>query len=330
MGKDYYEILGVSRSATEEEIKKAYKKLAVKYHPDKNPDHKEESERKFREVSEAYEVLSDASKREIYDKFGEEGLKQGVPDGSGGFSGGGYHFSDPNDIFSRIFGNVFGGGGFGGMRGGMGEDSFMDDGGASSFFSFGGAPGGRRRRSRRGDDMEVPIPLSLEELYRGTVKKFQIKHQILVGDGTSTTEEMKTLTVEVKSGWKGGTKIRFEKEGDQAPGIVPGDIVFVVQEKPHSRFQREGNDLIQRVNVPLVAALTGLEVPVETLDGREMMVAVSEIVYPGYTKTIRGEGMPLSKTPSKKGDLRLVFDISFPRQLTDEQKRSLKSLLPRT
>lgn len=332
MGKDYYEILGVSKNVDESELKKAYRKLAMKWHPDKNPDNRAAAEAKFKDVSEAYEVLSDPEKRELYDRVGEEGLKNG---GFGGGGGGHGHFRSPEDLFAEIFGggggmggDPFGGfGGFGGMggfpggMGGMGgfPGGMGGMGGGGPFGGMGGM-GGRPQGPRKDPPIEVKLACSLEELYTGCTKKMKINRQ------TSSGRAEEILEIHVKPGWKRGTKITFTEKGDERPGRVAADMVFVVEERPHPTFRRDGNDLVMTAHVSLADALCGGQLQVRTLDGRPLDVPLTNVVTPGSARVMRGEGMPISKTGGK-GDLRIKFEISFPRQLTPEQKQQLRGLL---
>ena len=268
MGKDYYKVLGVSRNATEDELKKAYRKLALKYHPDKNKE--KGAEDKFKEIGEAYEVLSDKQKREIYDKYGEEGLKGGVPGGgggSGGFESGGQNYTwtyhgDPNATFASFFGgsnpfetmfNLGGHGGHGFRHGGPEPmDIDADDFGGFNFgpgFSsgHGGRPGGKRQDPPVHYDLKV----ALEDINKGCTKKMKISRKVLNPDGQSTRIEEKVLEINVKPGWKEGTKITFPKEGDQHPNRIAADIVFTLKNKPHQTFKRDGNHLIYKHKVSL-------------------------------------------------------------------------------
>ncbi|EFC50619.1 predicted protein [Naegleria gruberi] len=330
MGKDYYSILGVSRSADEKELKSAYRKLALKWHPDRNPDNKQMAEEKFKEIAEAYEILSDSNKRAIYDQYGEEGLKGGIPtSGSGaGFGGGGgsytFHATNPEDIFKQFFGarspfdSMFSGG--------------FDD-GDDSFSSFGFGPGSffkstQQRGPRKAPDVVQKVVCSLEDLYKGKTKRIKITKQVLNPDGQTTRKESKILTFPIKKGFKKGTKIRFENEGDQAPGIIAADVVFEIDEQPHNTFQREGNNLIYTPNVSLKEALSGTVIEVKTLDDRTLRIPINDIVNPGYSKTVSGEGMPLSKNPDQKGDLIIKPAIVFPRFLDNQQKEMIKKILP--
>ncbi|KAI4383326.1 hypothetical protein MLD38_009176 [Melastoma candidum] len=342
MGVDYYKLLQVDRSAGDDELKKAYRKLAMKWHPDKNPNNKKDAEAKFKQISEAYEVLSDPQKRAIYDQYGEEGLKGQVPppdasgpDGATFFSTGNgptsFRFNPRNadDIFSEFFGfsSPFGGmgGPGGGMRGSRFSSSFFGD----DFFNpYGEAGGGSMHQPapRKAPPIEKRLPCSLEELYKGTTKKMKISREIADMSGkTIPVEEI--LTIDVKPGWKKGTKITFPEKGNEQPNLIPSDLVFIIDEKPHNVFTRDGNDLIVAKAVPLAEALSGTTVNVSTLDGRTLTIPINNIIHPNYEEVVRGEGMPLQKDPSKRGNLRIKFDVKFPRRLSTDQKAGIKNLL---
>lgn len=262
MGKDYYKILQLSKNATDDDIKKAYRKLALKYHPDKNksPD----AENKFKEIAEAYDVLSDPKKKQIFDTYGEEGLKGGVPnssDGGSAFPGQGYSYTfqgDPRETFRMFFGNsdpfanMFQ---FSNMSGGSGRGGSMmfssfshpsmdvdDDGSDDNSNIFGGGHRFGFSQKRKDPAIEYDLMLSLEELYQGTTKNMKIKRTVLDANGQSHQEE-KILSISVKPGWKAGTKITFPREGDQTPYSEPADVVFIVREKPHPLLTRDGADL---------------------------------------------------------------------------------------
>jgi len=387
MGQDYYNVLGVDRNASDEDIKKAYKKMALKWHPDRNSG-SEAASKKFKEISEAFEVLSDKQKRTIYDQFGEEGLKGGgggpppgasgssgfsggsfggfpgggsfpggsFPGGSftfttsgpgGGFNGGSFNPSDPNKVFEQIFGS-FGLGGMGGMgMGGMGgarsrgASMFDDDDDMGPFASSGSMPGSmpgsRPSSSRRSprtsaqptqpSEITKPLPISLEDLYQGVTKRMKVSRKLLSGEA-----EEKVLEINVLPGWKSGTKVRFPRAGNEQPTGESQDLVFVVEEKPHPRFTRDGNDLIVTQKLPLVQALTGEggRKTVEHLDGRKLHVSVpSGVVKPGQQTTLVGEGMPARKEGQvhRKGDLIVKWEIVFPDRLTPSQKEGIKKVL---
>eukprot|EP00245_Coleochaete_scutata_P008741 TRINITY_DN272_c0_g1_i1.p1 TRINITY_DN272_c0_g1~~TRINITY_DN272_c0_g1_i1.p1 ORF type:complete len:356 (-),score=95.77 TRINITY_DN272_c0_g1_i1:89-1156(-) len=351
MGVDYYDILKVKKDSTDDELKKAYRKLAMKWHPDKNPNNKSQAEDKFKKISEAYEVLSDPNKRAIYDQYGEEGLK-GVPapqggasgSGSGFGNGGGQSFSgrfnprSAEDIFAEVFGGaspfsgmagmggVGGMGGLGGRRGsGFPEGMFGGFGGEHVFRSF-GEGAASSAGPRKAAAVENRLQCTLEELYTGSQRKMKISRNVSDGSGKTVPVE-EILTIDVKPGWKKGTKITFPEKGNEQPGVVAADLVFVIDEKPHDLFKRDGNDLIVTQKVSLADALTGYTVAVNTLDGRTLNIPINEIVTPGYEKVIPKEGMPIAKEPGKRGNLRIKFDIKFPTRLSPAQKEAVKKIL---
>lgn len=273
MGRDFYQILGIPRGSADDEIKKAYRKLALKYHPDKNKS--AGAEEKFKEVAEAYEVLSDKKKRDIYDKFGEDGLK-GTPggEGTGGPGGGGsytYTFhGDPRATFAQFFGTstpfqaFFDGGscpGQGRIFGAF-DDMDVDDnffGGArgapsgafrSQSFNVHGASPTRNKGREQDAAIEHDLYVSLEEINKGCVKKMKISRRVIQPDGSNRKED-KVLTINVKPGWKAGTKITFQKEGDQTRNKIPADIVFIIRDKQHALFKREGSDIRYTAKVTL-------------------------------------------------------------------------------
>lgn len=331
MGADYYARLGVDKKADDETIKKAYRKLALKWHPDRNPTNKEEADKKFKEISEAYEVLSDKDKRQVYDAYGEEGLKGGMPGGTsaagggpsmfpGGFhfrSGGGAGFRPRNefDIFEQMFGPGF---------------VFADDDDELRSFAS-GAPsyGSRRSRSASGPaPVRKALPCSLEELYTGCTKKLKVtkKAYDMTTKAQSTTE--KILTINVKPGWKAGTKIKFPNEGDELPDGRSQDIEFVIDEKPHALYKRQGDDLHMDLQLSLQEALVGFSKPIKTLEGKELMVTNKTVTRPEQEIRFPQRGMPDQKDPSRKGDLILKTHVAFPSSLTDEQKDLIRKALP--
>jgi len=346
MGRDYYSILGVSQDADQDNIKKAYRKAALKWHPDKNQDKKELAEERFKDIAEAYDVLSDPQKKAVYDKYGEEGLKGGAPSGpsdqhpSAGRTAegapGGFHYEfrgDPNEIFSRFFKDSFQ------RSSSFGETPFEDFGGIfggmGGFGNSGG--GGKRMRGMNGahaghggqaaaEPAVFDLHLTLEEIHVGATKKMKIKRKSL----TLQREPETVLEVKVKPGWKAGTKVTFGEEGDELQPGIAQDVVFVVREKVHKTFTREGANLLHHVQIPLVDALTGCKIDVPTLDNRILRVNVRDIVTPNYTKVVRGEGMPNSRDPASKGDLIITFDIVYPKTLDERQKEGLRKLLPRS
>lgn len=318
MGQDYYSILSLTRSANDADIKKAYRKLALKFHPEKNQGDQQAAER-FRQSSEAYDVLSDASKRATYDQFGEEGLKNGVPSGkieSGAWTHG-YTFHGNAD---KVFRDFFGGNNpFHEFHDGNDMDGDMHMG-------FGGLTG--RGAKKQDPPIERELALSLEEVFHGCTKKMKISRRVMNEDGHTSSIRDKILTITVKRGWKPGTKITFPKEGDQGPNNVPADIVFIVKDKPHSRFRRQGLDLIYTAPVSLSKALTCTFVKIDTLNDRVLDIPINDIIEPGYSKRVPGEGMPVSSDPTQHGDLIIEFSIEFPKRLSPDQKELIQKALP--
>ncbi|KAM7498034.1 hypothetical protein LguiA_022448 [Lonicera macranthoides] len=348
MGVDYYKILGVDKGASEDDLKKAYRKLAMKWHPDKNPNNKKDAEAMFKQISEAYDVLSDPQKRAVYDQYGEDGLKGQVPPpgaGGPGGPGGATYFStgdgpttfrfnprSADDIFAEFFGHSspfggMGGGGMGGggMRGGGFSSSMFGD---DLFSSFGGGGGGsmNQHATRKAPPIENTLPCSLEELYKGTTKKMKISREIVDISGKSMKVE-EILTINIKPGWKKGTKITFPEKGNEQPNVIPADLIFIIDEKPHSVFTRDGNDLVVTQRISLAEALTGYTVHLTTLDGRNLTIPVTNVIHPDYEEVVPREGMPIPKDPTKRGNLRIKFNIRFPTRLTTDQKAGIKRLL---
>lgn len=348
----FYDILGVSPSAGDNELKKAYRKSALKFHPDKNPS--PEAAEKFKEISHAYEILSDEQKREVYDSYGEEGLS-----GQGGMGGG----MGADDIFSQFFG-----GGFGGMGGGGGP-----------------------QRPSRGKDIKHSISCTLEELYKGRVAKLALNKTILckpckglggkegkvktcspcngsgmrfvtrqmgpmiqrfqtvcdscqgTGDicdpadrcttckGKKTQTERKILQVHIDPGMKDGQRIVFSGEGDQEPGITPGDVVFVVDEKQHEKFTRKANDLYYEAEIDLLTALAGGEFAFKHVSGDYIKVTIvpGEVISPGAVKVVEGQGMPVYRQGGR-GNLLVKFTVKFPETnfASEEKLKLLEDILP--
>ncbi|KAK7796790.1 hypothetical protein U0070_008311 [Myodes glareolus] len=340
MGKDYYQTLGLARGASDDEIKRAYRRQALRYHPDKNKE--PGAEEKFKEIAEAYDVLSDPGKREIFDRYGEEGLKGGGPSvgNSGGANGTSFSYTfhgDPHAMFAEFFGgrnpfDTF----FGGQRNGE-EGMDIDDPFSAFPMGMGGFTNvnfGRSRPaqepSRKKQDPPVThdLRVSLEEIYSGCTKKMKISHKRLNPDGKSIRNEDKILTIEVKRGWKEGTKITFPKEGDQTSNNIPADIVFVLKDKPHNIFKRDGSDVIYPARISLREALCGCTVNVPTLDGRTIPVVFKDVIRPGMRRKVPGEGLPLPKTPEKRGDLVIEFEVIFPERIPLTSRTVLEQVLP--
>nr|AMO51602.1 DnaJ protein [Piper colubrinum] len=347
----YYEILGVSKNAGQDELKKAYRKAAIRNHPDKGGDPE-----KFKELAQAYEVLNDPEKREIYDQYGEDALKEGM----GG--GGGSH--NPFDVFESFFG----GGAFG-----MGSS--------------------RGRRQRRGEDVIHTLKVSLDDLYNGTSKKLSLSRNVLcpkckgkgsksgasgrcygcqgsgmkvttrqIGPGmiqqmqhvcpdcrgsgeviserdkcsqckgNKVTQEKKVLEVHVEKGMQHGQKIVFAGEADEAPDTQTGDIIFLVQQKDHPKFKRKHDDLFVDHTISLTEALCGFQFALTHLDGRQLLIKSNpgEIIKPGQHKAINDEGMPHYQRPFMRGRFYIKFNVEFPDSgvLSLDQCRTLSNILP--
>ncbi|XP_042388482.1 dnaJ homolog subfamily B member 1-like [Zingiber officinale] len=342
MGVDYYNILKVNRNATDDDLKKTYRRLAMQWHPDKNPNNKKEAEAKFKQISEAYEVLSDPNKRAIYDQYGEEGLKGMPPPGSQSATSNGttcpsnfkFNPRDAEDIFAEIFGsnNPFG---FESMNRAKSTKYQRD--GNGTFGGFGrtnstfrpyaeGPAGPSSSQPRKPPAVENNLPCSLEELYTGSKRKMKISRNVLQSNGR-TTVETEILTIEIKPGWKKGTRITFPNKGNEQVNRLSADLVFIVDEKPHDVYKRDGNDLQVHQKISLVDALAGTTIKLKTLDGRDLSVKVTDVVIPGYELVIAKEGMPIAKEPNNKGNLIIKFDVKFPSRLTPGQRGDIRRVL---
>jgi DnaJ family protein B protein 4 len=282
----------------------------------------------------------------------DAGAAGGFPGGAaGGFPGGGtfrftstgpggggasFHPSDADDIFKHFFAS-FGGGGMGmGMGGGMDDDGGMPGG----FSSFGGIPRSGAARSGFGRQQQQqyaepekppaikrPLPISLEDLYNGAVKRLKVTRKLRDGGTGRPVSTDKILTINVKPGWKAGTKIRFPNEGDELENGQTQDIEFVVEEKPHPQYKREGDNLRITIPLSLSEALTGFNKTIKTLDGRTLSINnTKSVIHSGQESRVPNEGMPNSKT-GKKGSLIITYDVKFPSSLTDEQKEGIKKIL---
>ena len=354
--RDYYEVLGVSRDASQGEIKKAYRKLAMKHHPDQNPDDPK-AEDKFKEIGEAYEIISDEDKRAAYDRYGHAAFKNGGGGGGGGRGG----FHDPMDIFSQ----VFGGGGGGGM---------FDD-------LFGGGGGGRRRDTsgkKRGSDLRYDLEITLEEAAEGIEKELELEKYLtcdkcagtgsksksatgkscascggrgVVGQqrgmfiqqvtcpecrgsgvvipdpcddcgGEGRKQGTKRETIRVPAGVDDGTRLRSTGKGDAGMrGGPAGDLYIFLHLREHDVFQREGDDLYCEVPMPFATAALGGELEVPTLTGSATM-KVPAGTQGGTTFRLRDRGMP-SLSGRGKGDLHVEVQVEVPTKLSSEQKEQL-------
>ncbi|KAH8265161.1 hypothetical protein KR044_010614 [Drosophila immigrans] len=320
MGKDFYQTLGISRNAKDDEIRKAYRKLALKYHPDKNKS--ADASERFKLVAEAYEVLSDKKKRDIYDEAGEEGMKDqqsGAPNASQASS----HFhGDPRATFAQFFGFSDPGKVFDFDFGSDDSSSPRDP-----FSAFAGFPS-----TRPATVQDAPIVhelfVTLEDINSGCQKKMQISRMKLVNG--VPRKKLKQLDIEIKPGWKSGTKITFSKEGDElSPNRIPADIVFIIRDKPHAQFKRDGSDISYTAKITLKQALCGVSVEVPTLQGISLSYdSNGEVLKPSTVKRFNQYGLPLPKHPAQRGALLLRFDIEFPAALPPRLASQLGELLP--
>lgn len=346
----YYEILGVPPTATESDLKKAYRKMALKYHPDKNPG--KEAEDKFKQISQAYEVLSDPKRREIYDRGGEEAIK-------GGGTGGGFDFHSPMDIFDMFFGGGVGRRQHQGPRRGkdvvhqlkVGLDDMYN--GATRKLALqknvicakcegrGGKEGAVQKCTVcRGTGMQVRIhqlgPGMVQQIQsmcsecRGEGECIDPKLRCKTCNGAKIVKERKILEVHIDKGMRDGQQIRFAGEGDQEPGLEPGDIVIVLDEKDHSEFRRRGNDLIMQKEILLVEALCGFQTTIKTLDSRILVITSlpGEVIKDKAIKCIMGEGMPIYRDPFTKGRLIIQFAVKFPDRVDPTKVAILEACLP--
>ncbi|KAH3688816.1 hypothetical protein WICPIJ_000200 [Wickerhamomyces pijperi] len=321
-----YNRLGVSPDANENEIKKAYRKMALKYHPDKPTGDTE----KFKEISEAFDILSDQDKRAIYDQYGLEAARKGGPqfDPNAGFGGGGS---------GGAGGHPFGGG-FGGFSaadasnifeqfargGGMGDDSgFHFQSGGSPFGSafggfggMGGGMGGGHYQEPEPEPVQINLPVTLEDLAKGVTKKMKLNRK-----GPDGSKEEKIIEIGIKAGWKEGTKITFKNQGDYIPSLrARQTIQFVIQEKPNQFFKRDGNNLIYTLPLSFKESLLGFSKVIDNVDGRRIPLSRSSPIQPNSEDKYPGLGFPISKSPGQKGDLIIRYKIDYPLSLTPEQK----------
>jgi len=346
-GQDYYKLLGVARDASEKQIRKAYRELSLKYHPDKNKGNPE-AEEKFVQLSNAYEVLTDDEKRRIYDQYGEEGLKEG---GRGGFR-------NPFDIFQSF--------GFGGNNGGHTHT---------------------HQEQRKGPNIVIPLEVTLNDLYNGKTISVAQKKQVLCSKcggtgaknaddvqvcpeckgtgtkvftqqlgpgfitqtqktcdrcsgkgrivkstcpfckGTKVSTEEDTFSIFIERGMPDGHDIVFEQQADEAPDTTPGDVVFKIKTLPHKRFTRDGHNLNLKMTISLLEALVGFSKTITHLDGHQVPVVKTDVTKPGEIIMIEGEGMPHHNYASQTGNLYIEFSIKMPTSVTEEQKQAFRQLL---
>ena len=304
--KDYYKILGVDRKASQDDIKKAFRKLAMKYHPDRNKDNKQ-AEEKFKEINEAYEVLGDSQKRERYDQLGSSYSQWQQRGGNPG----NFNWSDwttqsgGQGTSSADFENIFGG--------------------FSDFFSaiFGGMPASGRTQSwqtgratarqapRPAQNYEQKVQITLEEAYHGTQRILQINDR--------------RIEVKIPAGAKNGTKIRVAGAGPVDQYGQKSDIYLVIELLPHPRFQVNGSDLTTEVKIDLFTAVLGGTVTVNTLSG-DVSLTIPPGTQPGQKFRLSGRGMPLLKSSGSYGNLYVVVKVELPKKLNEEQKKLFEEL----
>ena len=305
--RDYYEVLGVDRNASASDIKKAYRKLAIQYHPDKNPDNKE-AEEKFKEAAEAYSVLSDPDKRRRYDEYGEHWAHA-------------EEYEAQRRQYEQQYGHQgghrdFSGGGFGGFNfGGFGDftRSEGNTGGFSDFFEqlFGGAR--RRTYPQRGQDFEAELQLTLRDV---TTTHKQV---ITIGD--------KSIRVTIPAGVADGQRLKLRGHGGEAPqGGQRGDLYITFRIAPDPTFERQGNDLYTHLTIPLTTAVLGGEATATTLTGEQLRMKVHAGTQPESKLRLRGKGMPIYKKEGERGDLIVTFHVHIPTTLTEEQRELFERL----
>ena len=348
MKEDYYDILKIDKSASSEVIKKAYRKMAIKYHPDKNPDDKE-AEEMFKKAAEAYEVLSNPEKKARYDQFGHQAFQ-----GGGGFNGGGMNMDDIFSQFGDIFGGAFGGGG--------------------GFSGFGGGFGGQQRRVK-GSNLRIRITLTLEEIANGVEKKLKVKRKVQASGTTYKTcsscngagqvtritntilgrmqtaspcptcggagemidkkpseadaqglvVQEETVSVKIPAGVVDGMQLKVSGKGNDAPGNgISGDLLVAIQEEEHATLKREGDNLHYDLYVSLPDAVLGASQEIDTVTGK-VRIKIEQGVQSGKILRLRGKGIP-SINGYGKGDLLVHINVWTPKTLNKEQKEFFENM----
>lgn len=352
MKEDYYKVLGVDKSASAKEIKKAYRKKAIRFHPDKNPGDTE-AEQKFKEAAEAYEILGNTDKRARYDQMGHAAFQGGQ-----GFGGG--HHMDMDDIFSQ-FGDIFGGA-FGGGGGGFG--------------GFGGFGGGRGQRQIKGSNLRIRVNLTLEEIANGAEKTIKIKRKVKADGTTYKTcptcngsgqvtrvsntilgrmqtaapcnacggagqviknkpagadaqgmiTKQQTVTIKIPAGVVDGMQLKVPGKGNEAPGNgVPGDLLVAISEKEHDSLQREGDNLHHDLYISMPEAVLGASKEIQTVKGK-VRIKIEAGVQSGKILRLRNKGIP-SINGYGKGDLLVHINVWTPKTLSKEQKKFFESMV---
>ena len=301
---DYYKTLGVARNASADEIKKAFRKLARTHHPDAGGD-----EAKFKEINEAYEVLSDEKKRALYDQYGTANENQ-IPQGWGGGYGGGQGFS-----VEDIFGGG-GGGGFGGNWSDILESIRHGEGAFGGNWDFGGFGG--RNAARKGQDMTVTLNVTFDEAFKGTEKKVTVR--------IPGKDEPETFTVKVPAGAVSGGRLRFKGKGALGEnGGESGDLLIVTKIAEHPYYSRDGADVLVDLPVTVAEAALGDSIVVPAPDGTKVRVKVPAGTQDGTVLTIKGKGAPDIKKKGSTGNLKIRVDVKVPTNMNDEQKAAMEA-----
>ena len=326
--KDYYEILEIVRTCSQEDISEAYRNLSLKYHPAKAPPEKKEVyELHFQKLAEAYEVLSDPTRKGIYDIYGSEGLRTGITDKKGNVKGAYKFLNNGHEIFERYMGtsNPF--------------TLIRDNEKISEEIPsvFGSAFGGQNKEKEKElSPIHIYLECTLEELYNGCVKTIKYKKNNINYDLRTTNVVEVSQDVEIFRGYDDNTIITYKEKGNDAPGMISSDLIVHIKAIPHKCFKRiNKNDLLYIHEIPLVKALNSEPVCLYTLDGRKLAISIDEIISPATLKVIPGEGMPiydkdLSKTRGnkiQKGDLYIKFNIIFPEYIDPDKKKRIITLL---
>ena len=320
---DYYEILLLPKNCSQEDIAESYRRLSLKYHPKVcSPENSAQSEYHFQKLCEAYEVLSDPIKKEIYDIYGHEGLKNGIIDKKGKIKSGYIYSGNGHEIFEKFMGT---------------ENPFtLKDEYEKGFFDE-EKEENKKISEDKIQNIDVNLECTLEELYNGCVKNIKYKKKVIGFDFRSTEEKEVSLDVEVFKGYDKNTVITFKGMGNQSPGIKDSDLLVKKKKKKHKCFQRVNkNDLIYVHKIDLAQALNSEPVRFTTLDGRKLNISVDEIISPSTVKVVPGEGMPIYESEInvrdlnvKKGDLFIKFDIKFPEYIDPVKKVEITNLLER-
>ena len=326
--KNYYEILEIDRTCSQEDISEAYRNLSLKYHPSQaTPENKEVYELHFQKLAEAYEVLSDPSKKGIYDIYGSEGLRTGITDKNGNIKGAYKFLNNGHEIFEKYMGtsNPF--------------KLIRDNEKISEEIpsAFGSAFGGHSKKpEEKLRPIVINLECTLEELYNGCVKTIKYKKNNISYDLRTTKIVEVSQDVEIFRGYDDKTLITYKEKGNDSPGMVSSDLIVKIKELPHNNFRRiNKNDLLYIHKIPLVKAINSEPVCLYTLDGRKLAISIDEIISPSTVKVIPGEGMPiydkdLSKCRGekiKKGDLYIKFNIIFPEYIDPDKKKRIITLL---